>query len=148
VGTKTYLKVIMDAASLRIQGMSPAALKAEIANRWRSKTYELPEKAGVSYMLAPVFRTGGPPDMKVHTNPMPHLMFYAPNVTNEDIGAAPDLSVPSSLLYPFIDRQGIGEQSYIIQMVGDAEKAKIMADEKDLLASLCTYRAALCLSTQ
>jgi hypothetical protein len=145
VGTKTYLKVIMDAATLRIQGMGPVALKAEIANRWRTKTYELPEKAGVSYMLAPVFRTGGPPDMKVHTNPMPHLMFYAPNVTNADIGAVPDLSVPSSLLYPFIDRQGIGEQSYFIQMVGEAEKARIMADEKDLLAALCAYRASLCL---
>jgi hypothetical protein len=133
VGTKTYLKVIMDAASLRIQGMGPVALKAEIANRWRSKTYEVPEKAGLSYMLAPVFRTGGPPDMKVHTNPMPHVMFYAPNVTNEDIGAAPDLSVPSSLLYPFIDRQGIGEQSYVIQLVGEA-----------LLDDLCAYRDLLC----
>jgi hypothetical protein len=146
VGTKTYLKVIMDAAALRIQGMSPVALKAEIENRWRNKTYKLPEKSGLSYMLAPVFRTGGPPDLKVHTNPMPHVMVYAPNITNEDIGAVPNLSVPSSLLYPFIDRQGIGEQSYIIQLVGEAEKAKIMADEKDLLAALCSYRASLCLS--
>jgi hypothetical protein len=145
VGSKTYLKVIMDAATLRIQGMSPVALKAEIASRWRSKTYQLPEKAGLSYMLAPVFRTGGPPDMKVHTNPMPHLMFYAPNITNEDIGALPDLSVHSSLLYPFVDRQGIGEQSYIIRLVGEAEKVKIMADEKNLLAALCAYRVYLCL---
>jgi hypothetical protein len=145
VGSKTYLKVIMDAAALRIQGMSPAALKAEIGGRWRNKTYRVPEKAGLSYMLAPVFRTGGLPDMKVHTNPMPHLMFYAPNITNEDIGAVPNLSVYSSLLYPFIDRQGNAEQSYMIQLVGDAEKAKIMADEKDLLAALCSYRALLCL---
>ena len=144
-GTKTYLRVIMDAATLRTQGMSPVALKAEIQGRWRNKTYKVPEKAGLSYMLAPVFRTGGPPDMKVHTNPMPHVMFYAPNITNEDIGAVPDLSVYSSLLYPFIDRQGIAEQSYMIQLVGDAEKARIMADEKNLLAALCAYRASLCL---
>ena len=145
VGTKTYLKVIMDAATLRTQGMGPVALKAEIENRWRNKTYEVPEKAGLSYMVSPVFRTVGPPDLKVHTNFLPHLMFYAPNITNEDIGAAPDLSVPSSLLNPFIDRQGIGEQSYMIQLIGDEDKAKIMADEKDLLAALCTYRASLCL---
>jgi hypothetical protein len=145
VGTSTYLKVIMDAATLRIQGMSPVALKAEIESRWRSKTYKLPEKAGVSYMVAPVFRTAGPPDMKVHTMPMPHVMFYAPNITNQDLGAIPDLSVPASLLYPFIDRQGIGEQSYIIQLFGEAEKARILADEKDLLAALCAYRALLCL---
>jgi hypothetical protein len=145
VGTKTYLKVIMDAATLRAQGMSPAALKAEIENRYKDKTYRVPEKAGMSYMVAPVFRTAGPPDMKVHTLPMPHLMFYAPNVTNEDIGAAPNLSVPSSLLYPFIDKQGIAEQSYVIQLLGEAEKAKIMADEKTLIGDLCAYRDFLCL---
>jgi hypothetical protein len=144
-GTKTYLRVIMDAATLRAQGMSPVALKAEIGNRWKNKTYEVPEKAGLSYMLAPVFRTVGPPDLKVHTNVLPHLMFYAPNITNEDIGAAPDLSVHSSLLNPFIDKQGIGEQSYMIHLTGDEDKAKIIADEKNLLSALCTYRAALCL---
>jgi hypothetical protein len=145
VGTKTYLKVIMDTATLRAQGMGPVALKAEIENRYKNRTYKAPEKAGLSYMVAPVMRTVGPPDMKVHTMPMPHLMFYAPSITNEDIGAVPDLSLHSSLLYPFIDKQGIAEQSYVIQLIGEAEKAKIMADEKNLLAALCTYRASLCL---
>jgi hypothetical protein len=145
VGTKTYLKVIMDAATLRARGMSPVALKAEIENRYKDKTYRVPEKAGMSYMVAPVFRTAGPPDMKIHTMPMPHLMFYAPNVTNEDIGAVPNLSLPSSLLYPFIDKQGIAEQSYVIQLIGEAEKAKIMADEMSLIGDLCAYRDFLCL---
>ena len=77
--------------------------------------------------------------------PMPHLMFCAPNITNDDIGAAPDLSVYSSLLNPFIDKQGIAEQSYTIQLVGEAEKAKIMADEKTLIGDLCAYRDVLCL---
>jgi len=56
-GSKTYLKVIMDAAALRIQGLRPAALKAEIEKRYREKTYQPPDKAGVSYMVAPVMRT-------------------------------------------------------------------------------------------
>ena len=145
VGTRTYLQVIMDAARLRSQGMNPAALKAEIESRFRNKTYKAPEKAGLSYMVAPVFRTVGPPDMKVRTMPMPHVMFYAPNITNEDIGAVPNLSSHSSLLNPFIDRQGIAEQSYMIQLIGEAEKAKIMADEKTLLDDLCAYRDVLCL---
>jgi hypothetical protein len=145
VGTKTYLKVIMDAATLRIQGMGPAALKAEVENRYRNKTYNVPEKAGLSYMIGPLFRTVGPPDMKVHALSMPHLMFYAPNITNADIAAVPNLSVHSSLLYPFIDRQGIAEQSYMIQLIGEAEKARIMADEKTLLDDLCAYRDVLCL---
>ena len=147
-GTKTYLKTIMDAAALRAQGTSPGALKAEIQKRYRDKTYKAPEKAGLSYMVAPLMRTIGPPDLKIHTMVMPHLMFYAPYVTNEDIGAAPDLSVHSSLLYPFIDKHtdGNGEENYMIQLIGETEKAKILADEKQLVDDLCAYRDVLCLA--
>ena len=145
-GTSTYLRVIMDAAKLRTEGMDAAALKAEIQKRYDDKTYKTPEKAGLSYMIGPIMRNISPPDMQVHTMPMPHLMFYAAGITNEDIGAAPDLANPSSLLNPFIDRQGNAEQSYMIQLVGEAEKAKILADEKPLLDDLCAYRDVLCLT--
>lgn len=144
-GSATYLKVIMDAAALRAQGMSAAALKAEIEDRYKDKTYGVPDKAGLSYMVGPLMRTIGPPDLKVHTMAMPHLMFYAPYVTNADIGAVPNLSDHASLLYPFVDRQGNGEQSYMIQLIGETEKAKILADEKTLVADLCAYRDVLCL---
>jgi len=146
VGTKAHLKVIMDTATLRAQGMSTVALKAEIEDRYNHKTYTAPQKPGLSYMVAPVMRAVGPPDMKVHTMSMPHLMFYAPNITNADIGAIPNLSVHSSLLYPFIDKQGIAEQSYMIQLIGEAEKFKIRTDEKTLLDDLCAYRDILCLT--
>jgi hypothetical protein len=145
VGTKTYLKVIMDAAALRAQGMGPAALKDEMQKRWKNKTYKVPEKGGVSYMIAPIQRTIGPPDLKVRTLSMPHLMPYAPGVTNADVGAAPDLTDHASLSWPFIDTQGNAEQSYLIHMVGEAEKAKILDDEQPLLAALCAYRDVLCL---
>ncbi len=139
-GSKTYLKVIMDVAVLRIQGMSPVALKTEIERRYKNKTYKIPQKTGLSYMVAPVMRTWMMPDWQVHTMPMPHLMFYAPNMTNEDIGAVPN----SSLLYPFVFKEGMAEQSYMIQLIGAAEKAKILADEKTLLHDLCSYRDFLC----
>jgi hypothetical protein len=145
-GTKAHLKVMMDAAALRAQGMGPAALKAEIETRYRNKIYRAPEKPGLSYMVAPIMRALGPPDMKMHTMAMPHLMFYAPNATNEDIGAVPDLGVRSSLLYPFVDQQGNAEQSYMIQLIGETETAKILADEKALLDELCAYRDVLCLA--
>jgi hypothetical protein len=143
-GSKTFLKVIMDAAALRIQGMSPVALKTEIEGRYKKKIYRVPERAGLSYMIAPVMRTWMMSDWKVHTMPMPHLMFYAPRITNEDIGAVPN----SSILYPFVFKEGIAEQSYMIQLIGEAEKARIMADEKTLLDDLCAYRDVLCLSHQ
>lgn len=147
IGTKTYLKYAMDAAAVRARGLSPTALKAEMQKRFRDKTYKAPDKAGVSYMVGPLMRTQGPPDMKVHTMAMPHLMFYAPGVTNEDLGAVPDLKDPSSLMYPFMDQHtaSSGVESYIIQMIGETEKAKILAAEKPLIDELCAYRDVLCL---
>jgi hypothetical protein len=144
-GAETYLKYVRDAAALRAQGLTPTALKAEIEKRYEDKTYKVPDKPGLSYMIGPLMRTIGPPDFKVHTMAMPHLMFYAPFITNADIGAAPDLADPASLQYPFIDRQGNGEQSYMIQMIGEAEKARILVEEKELIDDLCAYRDVLCL---
>ncbi len=139
-GTKSFLRVIMDAALLRVQGMNPTSVKVEIEKRYHDKTYKVPERAGLSYMVAPVMRTWMMPDWQVHTMPMPHLMFYAPHMTNEDIGATPN----ASLLYPFTFKEGIAEQTYMIQLIGEAEKAKIMNDEKTLLDDLCAYRDVLC----
>lgn len=143
-GTETYLKVKMDAATLRAEGMDPDELHAEIEARFRIGTYRAPERAGVSYMVAPLQRTNGPPDMKVHTLSLPHYMPYAPNVTNGDIGATPDLADPASLYRPFIDRQGIDEQSYLVLFVSQMERDQILADEQELLEGLCAYRDVLC----
>jgi hypothetical protein len=71
-------------------------------------------------MVGPIMRTIGPPDLAVRTMAMPHLMFYAPNLTNEDIGAVPNLSDHASLLYPFVDRQGVAEHTYMIQLIGES----------------------------
>jgi hypothetical protein len=145
-GFNGHFKAIIDTAALRAQGMGPAALKAEIEKRYADKIYVVPTKPGLSYMISPLMRTIGPPDLKVHTMAMPHLMFYAPGLANEDIGAMPNLADPASLLNPFIDRQGNAEQTYIIQLIGDAEKAKILAAEKSLVHDLCKHRDVLCLT--
>lgn len=145
-GTKTLLKVKIDTAALRARGMNPAALKTEIEKRYKDGTYKAPDKPGLSYMLAPVMRALGPPDFQLHTMAMPHLMFYAPGASNADIGAKPNLADHASLLYPFVDKQGNAEQSYFIQLIGETEKAKILADEKSLVDELCAYREVLCLT--
>src|SRR5258708_25840138 len=93
-------------------------------------------------MVARVMSRWMRPDGKVHTMPMTHLMFYAPNMTNEDIGAVPN----SSMVYPLVFKEGVAEQSYMIQLVGEAEKAKLLADERTLLLDLCAYRDFLCVT--
>lgn len=146
VGARTYLKVIVDTAALRASGTGADALKAQVQARFADGTYRAPEKTGVSYMVAPVMRTLGPPDMEIHTMAMPHLMYYAPGIGNADIGAKPDLADPATLIYPLIDRQGNDEQSYIVQLLGETEKAKILADEQELLHELCAHDDVLCLA--
>jgi hypothetical protein len=37
-----------------------------------------------------------------------------------------------------------GRDDYIILLVGETEKAKILVDSKDMLAQLCSYRDYLC----
>jgi hypothetical protein len=48
-------------------------------------------------------------------------------------------------MYPFIDRQGIDQQSVMIQMLGRAETATVLTREKTLVDDLCAYRSVLCL---
>ena len=146
-GDATYLRMIRDTAALRAQGWNAAAVKAEILARWANKTYRPPAKPGLSYMAAPIMRTSGPPDMKVHTMAMPHLMFYAPYASNADIGAKPDLANHARLMWPFVDKQGLPEHTYFIHMIGAAEKARILSDEKPLLDALCAYHDVLCLTS-
>jgi hypothetical protein len=144
-GRDAHFKAIMDAAGLRAQGVTAAVLRNEVLQRYATKQYAAPAKAGLSYMIAPVMRALGPPDMKMHTMAMPHLMYYAPDISDRDIGALPDFHNPATLLYPFIDKQGIAEQSYMIQLIGAAEKDRILHDEASLLKQLCSYREILCL---
>ena len=115
-----------------------------IEEGYKSGRFKAPRKPGIVYMLSPHNYVFDPGRKQIIHFPG-HLMFYAPYIINEDIGAVPDLSVHSSLLYPFIDKQGNAEQSYVIQLIGEAEKAKILVDEEALLDELCAYRDILCL---
>ena len=140
-GTKIHLKVWLDVAKLRATGMSASDVKKEVERRFKDKTYGPPGKRGLSYMTAPIMRTYPNPDLAektVVTMSMPHVMYYAPGVSPKDIGAAPP---PSP--YPFILDEG--PHGYMIQLIGEAEKVKILADQKSLLADLCAYRSFLCL---
>lgn len=144
-GAGGHFKAIIDTARMRAEGGTPDGIKAAIVTGYADGSYTTPARAGLSYMVSPVMRTVGPPDMSVQTMAMPHLMFYAAGVTNADIAAAPVLADPASLMNPFIDRQGHDAQSYMIVMTGAAEKARILADEAVLIANLCTWRDILCL---
>ena len=145
VGAKDNMRVWFDVAELRARGVSQDVMKKEIEGRFRNGSYKAPEHAGFSYMTAPLMRSYmslDPNDKdSVATMSMPHVMHYAPNVTDAEVGEMP---CPPCAPYPFVFESG--PHGDIIQRLGDGEAAKIVADEADLVKELCSYRSVLCLS--
>ena len=145
-GAKNQMRVWFGVAELRAKGVKPEAMKKEIEARFRTGAYKAPQRPGVSYMTAPLMRSYmslDPNDKEsVMTMSMPHVMYYAPNVSAADAGGLP---CPPCAPYPFVFEPG--PHGYIIQRLGEAESAKIVADEAELVSELCSYRSALCLAT-
>lgn len=137
-GSKTLLQDYLSAAELRAGGMDAKQVHREVTKKFGASGYPNPSRAGVAYMIAPLMRgyTAAP---EPQTMNMPHYMFYAPNVKDADIGGN-----GFSKQYPFMLGMSHGRDDYIIMLVGEAEKEKILADSKDLLDDLCSYRDFLC----
>lgn len=139
-GAKKMLPVWMDVARMRATGLTSKQVYDGVMNKFRDGTYQKPARTGISYMTAALMRTYPAPDAtEVMTMSLPHYMFYAPNVRDVDIGGKP------ASQYPFVLPQGPGPHDVIILLVGETEKAGIVADSADLLKGLCSYRKYLCL---
>jgi hypothetical protein len=133
------MPVWMDAAQMRALGLPPKQVYEEIMKKFSNGAYQKPARAGISYMTATLMRSYPAPNAtEVMTMSAPHYMFYAPNVKDADIGGKPFSP------YPFMLPQGPGAHDVIILMVGEAEKAKILADSADLVKELCSYRKYFC----
>ena len=91
-------------------------------------------------MLSPILRTYVNPEESdsVVTVNLPHVMYYAPDVSNEDIGAG-----KRDGMYPFLILHG--PHGYIIQPLGRTERAVVNKEYEEMLASLCNIKEAWCL---
>jgi hypothetical protein len=87
-------------------------IKTEIAEGFRSGKFISPRRPGVAYMLSGDIKSYNPSTGKVESFP-PHVMFYAPNLTNVDIGS--DGQFEPGL--PSIGYQG--PQGYMIVVLGN-----------------------------
>jgi hypothetical protein len=133
-GAKSVFPVYFDTEAMRDSGKFTAAqVKDTIAARFASGYYKAPAKPGLSYMLAPVMRTYDD-DGKVKTFSMPHYMFYAPYITEADIGGNSTSGGPMVL-------GGSGPHSLIILPAGKMEKAKMNEENAPLLKRLIAYRS-------
>lgn len=142
IGAKAQMRVFLDIAEMQSKGTPPENLRKIIQERYRTGYYRLPEGFGVSYMLAPVHRTYTNPDAddNVVTLNLPHVMYYAPNVSNEEFGG--DLPSPDSP-YPFVILHG--PHGLGIQILGVTERAAITQGYAAMLARLCRLNDAWCL---
>jgi hypothetical protein len=154
-GTKAQMRVLFDAAEMQAKGTPPEELKKIIQERYKTQYYKAPEQAGVAYMLSPILRTYVNPDQNegVATTNVPHVMHYAPNVSNADVGAA--YPTPEQLGYysqhgrwqyspnPFVILHG--PHGYFIQFLGVAERDAINKEYADMLARLCKIKETWCL---
>jgi hypothetical protein len=141
-GARAQMRVFLDAAEMQARSTNPVELKKLMQERHRSGYYKAPERAGLAYMLSPVLRTYFDP-MKSDsalTVSLPHVMYFAPDVTDEDIGSG-QLAGP----YPFVILHG--HHGYMIQVLGVTERAAITQEYAGMLARLCQIKEAWCLPT-
>lgn len=140
-GSKAQMRVFFDTAEMQAEGMPPGKLKKIMKDRVATGYYKAPERAGVSYMLSPVLRTYFNPEEsdKLVTISYPHVMYYAPDVSSDDIGSG-ELGGST---YPFVILPG--PHGYIVQPVGLTERATIKKKYTGMLAKLCRIKEAWCL---
>jgi hypothetical protein len=142
-GAKTYLPIHFAAMEMRATGKyTPAQIKDTIMKRIKDGTYKAPSRTGVSYMLAPIFR-GRVDEQGIINTVMPHFMFYAPGVDNTDIGGVWDGHTPYAINSGRISEKEYSILNFIILPAGEAEKAKILDDDKNLIARLAAYKSFL-----
>jgi hypothetical protein len=139
-GVKAQMQVLFDAAEMQAKGTPPGELKRIIQNRYKTKYYKSPERAGISYMLSPVFRGYIDPEENdsVATLSIPHVMHYAPNVSNEDIGGGKPGGMDPFVIFH-------GPHGYTIQFLGLTERAAINKEYEEMLAKLCNIKEVWCL---
>lgn len=82
-GSETILPVAIAEAAWRTAGVSEAEIARRVAEGFSSGKYRAPRRPGLSYMLsAENYVFNGERVIKYH----PHVMSYAPYMTNADIG--------------------------------------------------------------
>jgi len=116
-GTRTFLPRYLKVAELRAQGRSPEEIRRFVADAFAKGIFQAPTRPGVDYMLSKENLT---PNAKGAVVPFPpHLMFYAPYLTNADLGLDGTLGSDGNPVGPaFVAGEG-SPHALIIVPVGE-----------------------------
>jgi len=83
-GSRTSFVVRLWEEELRSSGKSEPEIKADVNKGYKEGRFKDPSKPGLLYMMSSENRL--PSGKGATANFPPHLMFYAPNMTTQDIG--------------------------------------------------------------
>jgi hypothetical protein len=120
-GAHTILPAFEDDAVLRLKGATDDEVEHQLAQGFEQGRYRPPARPGIAYMLSPAtyMREKG----KL-TRTVPHTMFYAPFLTNADIGGVMGQTA-------FVDRPG--PHGMIIVIAGQKEREALVAESQGLV---------------
>ena len=86
-GTRTHLPRILKVAELRAQGKSRKEIKRFEADAFAKGIFQPPARPGVDYMLSTENTVTVDEERGIVAPFPPHVMFYAPYLTNADLGS-------------------------------------------------------------
>ncbi len=137
-GMETFGAVAFDRYRMLRQGVDPQEVRAEIAAGFVRGTYRAPTRGGVIYMLSPINKVpdgrGGVLDY------VPHLMFYAPYVSNREIGVTTELLTSGDYAFsglPFLP--ATGPHGFIVVPLGREEARQMVRAQRDLIERMRRY---------
>jgi hypothetical protein len=139
-GARSHMQVFFDIAEAQAKGTPAPELKQLIQERFRTGHYKPPSRAGISYMLAPIMRTYDDPEQspKISTASHPHVMYFAPNVSGQDVGSGELGGMFPHIIMP-------GPHGLIVQALDTKEKAAINTRHVGLTQKLCKLKQVWCL---
>jgi hypothetical protein len=90
-GSATIIPVIVRVGALLMQGQPVGQIRAQIKRAFATGEFTAPRRPGVAYMLSNMNRNYNPQTGRADPFP-PHVMFYAPHLTDADIGSTGDFA--------------------------------------------------------
>lgn len=120
-GTRTILPAFMDDATFRLKGESQESIERHIADGFAAGVYRPPARPGIAYMLSPATYLLNNGKL---TRTVAHVMFYAPFLTDVDIGGLMGKSA-------FVDRPG--PHGMIIVPAGQKEREAMLVQSRQLV---------------
>jgi hypothetical protein len=94
-GTRTHLPRILKVAELRAQGKSRDEIHRFVADAFAKGLFQAPTRPGIDYMLSTENVVTIDEDKGIVAPYPPHVMFYAPYLTNADLGSDGDPRGPA-----------------------------------------------------